>query len=316
MKKKIRKLKKQKMKNIYSESESESDTSRSSDNSRDDNIQRGHRNLNSTDDDSDANEDAPVRIITEAQVQDVPTTQSDSLSVVNLLGVDPSSDTVMGEPINGDIVTRWTVYLSKGIDKEIRDSLSNKWKLPENCPLLSAPKLNNELQGLCSGIQLKKDAFLSAVQDKMGKGLGAIGQVLDCLLTGDNHKDIKEKIIATLVDSAKLLCESHFLISRHRKHEIFPMMNEQVKKIAEESLSDQFLFGSGFAEKCKTAQAAQNACKEYKKPVQPSTSLNFKRPFQKHRINNYQKVDYRIQNEGSRYQRKMITRRMQEKRRK
>ncbi|XP_074028450.1 uncharacterized protein [Leptinotarsa decemlineata] len=144
MKKKIRKLKKQ-MKNIYSESESESGTSRSSDNSRDDNIQRGHRNLNSTDDDSDANEDAPVRIITEAQVQDVPTTQSDSLSVVNLLGVDPSSDTVMGEPINGDIVTRWSVYLSKGLDKEIRDSLSNKWKIPENCPLLSAPKLNNEL---------------------------------------------------------------------------------------------------------------------------------------------------------------------------
>ncbi|CAH1108927.1 unnamed protein product [Psylliodes chrysocephalus] len=240
--------------------------------------------------------------------------------ISQLLGEEPSLNTVFGDTISNYIVSRWSAYLSKGLEKELRETLAEKWRIPENCPLLCAPKVNNEILGLYSSTDLRKDNFLSAVQDKMGKGLSALGFALDVILKHQNSENInlENDILPAIVDSAKLFCESHFLVSRHRRYEILLAMKETVMKIAEESVPDSFLFGLDFNEKCESAQTAQHALKDYKAKTpsriknskfNSSNFLNSKRPYQKHKIR--ESTEYRYKRKQPEYRYNPGTRRTQ-----
>ena len=48
----------------------------------------------------------------------------------NLLGKDPSVNKASGIPLNVAIVTRWSYYLTKGLESGVRDTLKEKWEIP------------------------------------------------------------------------------------------------------------------------------------------------------------------------------------------
>ncbi|CAH1099409.1 unnamed protein product [Psylliodes chrysocephalus] len=67
-----------------------------------------------------------------------------SLSVI--LGDEPKSIRGKGPPLCEALVNWWSSYLGAGLEKDVREALSMKYKKPKNCPLLVAPKLNPDIK--------------------------------------------------------------------------------------------------------------------------------------------------------------------------
>nr|CAH7763003.1 unnamed protein product [Callosobruchus chinensis] len=82
-----------------------------------------------------------------------------------ILGDDPRSTGEKGPPLCEALVNRWSSYLDAGLEKDVREVLSTKNKMPENCPLLEAPKLNPEFEASLTPLQIKKDQFSMTIQN-------------------------------------------------------------------------------------------------------------------------------------------------------
>ncbi|KAJ8917897.1 hypothetical protein NQ315_002589 [Exocentrus adspersus] len=174
----------------------------------------------------------------------------------SLLGMDPKKLSLFGPPLNEGLVNRWQSYLMDGIDKESRDALS-KVLFPANCPQLAAPTLNVEAEKLLSALDKKKDAV---IQDKLGRGLTILGEAISTLLSSDKIPlELQTLLIPKTAESGKLFTEVHYLLSQHRKHQIYPHMGPITQKVAEQASRDELLFGQNFGEKCKAAQVVEKA---------------------------------------------------------
>lgn len=156
----------------------------------------------------------------------------------SILGADPSLDNIdFGPPLDPDIINRWSSYLSSGFDKDTRDTWA-KIKFPENGQFLDAPKLNPEIETILDPLGLKKDTLLAAMQNKLGKSLTFIGHTLEGSLRTDAPPQ-SDEATRNLVEAAKILCEVHFLLSTHRKHQMYPIIGDVVaRKVANEAKTD------------------------------------------------------------------------------
>nr|CAH7739593.1 unnamed protein product [Callosobruchus chinensis] len=70
-----------------------------------------------------------------------------------ILEDDPRSTGEKGPPLCEALVNRWSIYLGAGLEKDVTEVLSTKYKMPENCPLLEAPKLNSEIEASLTPVQ-------------------------------------------------------------------------------------------------------------------------------------------------------------------
>ncbi|VEN36789.1 unnamed protein product [Callosobruchus maculatus] len=206
-------------------------------------------------------EGGSLRTVT-AEVHD----RSSSVNVSKecLLGIDPKKLSNYGPRLDDDLVSRWQTFLIEGIDKEAREEFS-KILFPENCPELAAPVINTEAEKLLSALDKKKDSMFSTIQDKLGRGLTKLGETISLILASETISDNdKALLIPKAADSAKMFCEVHYLLSNHRKHQVYPYMTQATQKLAEESKRDVTLFGSDFSEKCKAANAAEKTATDIK----------------------------------------------------
>lgn len=190
------------------------------------------------------------------------------------MGTDPTNNTLLGPDMAEEVVIRWKSYLSVGVDKEIKNKLLEKYKIPANCQILQGPKLNPEVQALLSPIEQKKDTFLLELQTVMGKGLTALEKVLSQLAKerGAGENGEPDENLVGLAESAQLFCIAHNIVSAHRKFQINHHFNPKTQKIATAQSTDTLLFGEDFAEKCKNAKTFETTAKELKATA--STSKN------------------------------------------
>lgn len=187
-----------------------------------------------------------------------------------------------GPALAADLATRWESYLSSGIDKESRKKLIEQYNVPTNCKYLKAPTLNPEVEALMSPADIKKDKFLTNLQEILGKGITAGGEALTKILA---HRDtVDATATQALVDSGKLLTDIFQTLSTHRKYQTYKYFNVSVQKIATQQNVDASLFGIDFADKCKSAKSIVATAKELQKPG-PSNrpqaaarNLNLQRP--------------------------------------
>lgn len=198
-----------------------------------------------------------------------------------ILGDAPASSGEKGPPLCDALVSRWSSYLSAGLEKDTREALTAKYKLAENCPLLDAPKLNPEIEASLTTAQIKRDQFSMSIQNKLGRALSAQGSVLNVILSPDAAPQLTDDNIKTaLADAAKLICEAHYLLSYHRKHELYPSLNAEVQKIAMKSKIDSLLFGEDFQEKYKVAKEVKKTSLDLKagpSGYKKKDHLNYKR---------------------------------------
>lgn len=223
----------------------------------------------------------------EENIDGQPGTSRSKEVVDSILGADPSEGKhEFGPPLNCNIINRWANYISNGFDKETRDGWCNI-KIPENGKFLDAPKLNPEIEAGLNNLEINKDLFLASIQTKLGKSLSSIGISLERTLERDTPST--DEATRNIVEAAKILCEAHFLLSMHRKHQLYPLIGDNiVRKVANEAKTDTWLFGNDFNERSKAAHDVQKSAaglglkKKSASFDRPSTSrqhLNSRRPF-------------------------------------
>ncbi|XP_050296478.1 uncharacterized protein LOC126736251 [Anthonomus grandis grandis] len=183
------------------------------------------------------------------------------------LGINPDCVTTEGKPLHEEIVVRWTSYLLKGLTKDQRREIINKYKIPANCKALIPPQVNSEIQACLPRAAHEHDCFMIALQEQLAHGLSAVGTVLEKMLPFPEQAN-ELKILA---DACQLFTNIHNAISTHRKFKIVPHLNGDCKKVAKTMEIDEFLFSKNFAEAVKNEQSMKKSSTIFKKKAVPSS---------------------------------------------
>lgn len=187
-----------------------------------------------------------------------------------------------GPKIHDNLASLWLPLLKKGMDKEVKDKLLKQHPVPENCPLLQAPKLNPEILAAVSDQARSRDKRVESVQQQLGAGITALNKGLELLLETD-----KDRLLAVkhLSDSCRLLCDLHFTETEARKKFVTPGLDKSFLNIIQDVERDDMLFGNKLSDKIKASKAIEKQSLQIKKPItnvkptnstapQPSTSYN------------------------------------------
>lgn len=222
------------------------------------------------------------------------------------MGADPSVSESIGIALDSKLASRWSSYLTVGLDKDMKAGVFEKWAIPDNLKSLKPPRINDEIKLLASTDDLKKDSYLEHIQLCVGKGLSAFGAAFTILLQNPSQGETI-KVLEPLADAAKLFSHCHFLLSTHRRHELEPRLNTDMRKVAREGKVEDELFGPDLSTRCKSVQVMRKASLDMKAFVKtPSKSnLNWKTQPRRGRVKpseNYYKKD---QTSFMRYERRM-----------
>nr|CAI5825465.1 unnamed protein product [Callosobruchus analis] len=177
-------------------------------------------------------------------------------NVLEILGEDPNTDKPKSYTLHHAICSRWSFILSNGLPKEDMSELTVRHNIPHNCNLLSAPKINLEVEPALTQAYLNRDNCYRRFQDHLGKGLSALGKGINSLLELSTNKECNQAsdILPHLVDAGRILTGLFHDISITRRNLITNTFSRTVKETAETTQPDEFLFGREFGEKVKTAQ--------------------------------------------------------------
>lgn len=153
-----------------------------------------------------------------------------------------------------------------GLKEDLRQSLLSKFELKEDLAGLGPPKLNSEIKAALSKHHsvLKRDEYQCMAQLQVGACLNALGSGFSDLLRILQGHPIQAKVkasITKLTEGIHLLADQYRL-SLARQSVVKPCLTYVGKSAADQSLVDEWLFGSAFAEGLKSAQACEKAGKD------------------------------------------------------
>ncbi|CAG4993849.1 unnamed protein product [Parnassius apollo] len=204
------------------------------------------------------------------EVQDL---DAEALAVLGEINIEQEK----GPPLHPEIANRWTPILSKGLKKEDKRELMQKYMPFENVPRLIAPTLNPECISAISASMLKRDTIIKEKQKQIAAVLTAIGSGLESILKNGD----KIEIIRNINDASKLLCDYFQSETNNRKILITNAVNHNLKETLKGD-SDMFLFGTNLAERIKNAKIIQRSGKDLKEKQErlkgPTKTLNWRGP--------------------------------------
>ncbi|CAG9823022.1 unnamed protein product [Phaedon cochleariae] len=254
-------------------SSSESDMSSGQENNAD-SIMHASGSESPLDPSSGTNPPPRTEVVTTAQVHvSAEPPVSIDPEILQLLGEDPSNPIQAGVPIPEELTKRWSVYCSSGLDKDTKTQIRDHWPLAPNCPALAGPKLNNEVAPLLKDAAMKQDAFIRNLQDRVGSAMSALGVAINLLMLGNCEQ--KNDIISPLADCGKFLGEVHFSLANHRRFNILPNVDPNMKKVLEASKVDTTLFGSDLPERLRIAQEEAKSTQKIRIKIKPLQNPNF-----------------------------------------
>ncbi|XP_063622385.1 uncharacterized protein LOC134794504 [Cydia splendana] len=153
-------------------------------------------------------------------------------------------------------ISRWQNILAKGLSKELKESLTKEYLIPNNCDLLMAPTLNPEVRVALPDPLVKRDTSLLYKQKQLGIALSALASVTEMVLANETSK---QKLLKPLSDACRILCDSHFTETRTRRGFIISSINAKLKQTLIDSNRDKLLFGENVSEKLKAAKTIQQS---------------------------------------------------------
>lgn len=201
----------------------------------------------------------------------------DSTRLSEILGKNPQLEKSFGDELHAEIAIRWNNYLATGIKKEEITEIVGKHLIPNNCKLLKAPTLNEEVLVCLPREALKQDEYLSRIQNELGNGLAAIGAVMTKIMSNRGNI-IGEDILLSLAESAQLFCNVSHSLSEHRRHLIKPHMSYESRKIVHKCPIDEQLFGQSLNESIKSNEAV--------KKISQTLKLKTKESYLRHTTSN------------------------------
>ncbi|CAG4930439.1 unnamed protein product [Parnassius apollo] len=171
------------------------------------------------------------------EVQDL---DAEALAVLGEINIEQEK----GPPLHPEIANRWTPILSKGLKKEDKRELMQKYMPFENVPRLIAPTLNPECISAISASMLKRDTIIKEKQKQIAAVLTAIGSGLESILKNGD----KIEIIRNINDASKLLCDYFQSETNNRKILITNAVNHNLKETLKGANKDFKLAGPSSVE--------------------------------------------------------------------
>ncbi|XP_061722981.1 uncharacterized protein LOC133529300 [Cydia pomonella] len=195
--------------------------------------------------------------------------------VLNLLGEAPKLDTPLGKGIHKDVACRWQEVLNRGLQKEVKDKLTEEYLIPNNCTLLVPPILNPEAKVALPDALIKRDTSLMLRQKQIALALSALSHAMDIVI---KQKSSAPDILKPISDACRILCDSHFTETKMRRNFVISAINTDLKDTLINTERDKFLFGENVSEKLKAAQTVQKSgdtLKNTQKSYNPFNKANF-----------------------------------------
>lgn len=186
--------------------------------------------------------------------------------ILELLGDAPIPESPLGPPIHKDIARRWQDTLTKGLAKDVKESLMMNYLIPINCNFLQAPALNPEVKAALPDPLVKRDMSLLYKQKQLGMALSALATATNMVISNEASK---QKILKPLSDACRILCDSHFTETKTRRNFVISSINAKLKSALIESNRDTLLFGENVSEKLKAAKTIQQTGEALKNAQRP-----------------------------------------------
>lgn len=155
------------------------------------------------------------------------------------------------------MAARWENILKNGLLDETRKELIIKYPPPDNCVLLSAPKVNPEVKVAVPPQTLRRDDRLATRQSQIGASLAAIGATITLLLKKGGGENTQH--IAMLCDAGRLLADVHHSETDSRRDLLSINLNKSLKDTLHNVCVDGLLFGGNLEERVKTSKELEKS---------------------------------------------------------
>lgn len=199
-----------------------------------------------------------------------------------LLAVDSElpADVQYGPPIMENLAMRINNHFKeKSLKGDVKKTVMDRHQIPENCKIISPPKLQDSILGLKSFMDFAKrnERSLYNTQNMVAKATSAVTTMLNDILVADKESklaDIK-KLVKNGLDAVTLLGSIQHELSGRRKHNIRPALNTQYHPLCNANRpTSEYLLGDDLQKGMKEAQEASKLAKSY--PSTFTKSSNFK----------------------------------------
>lgn len=182
-------------------------------------------------------------------------------------------DETFGPAVHELVVENWNQIFSKGLPKEVKDSLLKKYPTPQNLERTRAPSLNIEVRHAIPQASVKRDEYQQVTQNIVGAAVTAQANLMSELLKPGDQWD-NRKIFELANDAGRLTSYVQYHISKARRALITPMLTLSAKNALDNSPVDGKLFGDQFLTKMKDAAAADKLVRSLTKPNPPITKTS------------------------------------------
>ncbi|KAJ8664500.1 hypothetical protein QAD02_006162 [Eretmocerus hayati] len=125
--------------------------------------------------------------------------------------------------------------------------------------------MNKETTATINDSGLERGPYQIYAQNLVCSSLAASAKALKIAIqTKELDKEIKDKLITYIGNSARMTADAHHTVSLNRRAFIIPGLQNFIRSIAEKSQIDTFLFGCNFAEDVANAQKIEKCWKQLK----------------------------------------------------
>lgn len=181
------------------------------------------------------NADIPEIGIPDAESSD----EVEEALIAEALG-EPTKDTGYGDEIHPNLALVMETILENGFTKAEKEKIVDL-KIPNNCKLLEAPKLNLELNGILTSAAKTRDKLLQERQQELGQSAAKIAQAIQSL----SRKEFsKGEVIKKLGESSRLICNIHFQYTNIRRKLISPFLDRNLTESLKENRRGENLYSN------------------------------------------------------------------------
>lgn len=195
--------------------------------------------------------------------------------ILEILGEDPTVAEIYGKNIRPELAARFNHIATNGLNKDIRKELCEKYLLPENCKLIGAPILNDEVKAASNETVLKRDKLIEYRQKRLAAAISCLGEALSYALEA---KDKDNAQIKRLMDTARLLCDAQYSDSVSRRTLAVSSLKKEMKDPLLNTKIDKSLFGENLTDSLKSAKAVSKSGSDLKNQYKPAPTKNWKIP--------------------------------------
>lgn len=189
-------------------------------------------------------------------------TEEQNTELVQALGQEYDDIKKYEGTINNDICKRWNYLLTHGLSKTEQDDITKCHSLPENCQLLDAPILNEEVKAVISEAGITRDKCIAYQQKQMGTALTIIGKVMSHII---NNPPDKILMIKSLSEASKLVCDLHHQQTKTRRSLVAPQLDKHFLEMTQNTTRNEFLYGDNLSERIKINKIIQQSSNSIKK---------------------------------------------------